>query len=346
REGDGHRHGHNHSHRGEPLQIPQRHPQPQPQLQPHVQARHIHGHSQENRPGIGVPNVVAAASTAAAWSPSPPSRPRSSSGGSSGGGNEASFSEHGAGWVGNDRAAGGAGGNCSANAGAGAGDAKRQQQPWRDGLEGRAGIFRSCSEGGPDHGRCAGLGNSPHPRTRSFAGPGPGNVYGGMYAVAPSMRPMGPAEPAPMPPPPPPPPQAATLHRYHSADSRRSGSFGGYDYSTMVSCLDRNVENFMQKLGRAMQPRRRAWSQVIARVRELVAGIWKEARLEMYGSCYTGLELPSSDVDVVVCGISSKKYAYGGGREGYSTLHTVSNLQKLANVLQEQTWVRGMKVRE
>lgn len=38
-----------------------------------------------------------------------------------------------------------------------------------------------------------------------------------------------------------------------------------YEHKLMVSCLDRNVENFMQKLRRAMHPRRRAWSQVSAR---------------------------------------------------------------------------------
>lgn len=58
-----------------------------------------------------------------------------------------------------------------------------------------------------------------------------------------------------------------------------------------------------------------------------------------------GLELPSSDVDVVVCGINGLKYSYGGSRAGYSSMQTVANLQKLANVLQEQSWVRGMKVR-
>ena len=38
-----------------------------------------------------------------------------------------------------------------------------------------------------------------------------------------------------------------------------------YEYNLMVSCLDRNVDGFMQKLRRAMCPRRRAWSQVGAR---------------------------------------------------------------------------------
>ena len=33
---------------------------------------------------------------------------------------------------------------------------------------------------------------------------------------------------------------------------------------------------------------RAGYIQVIARVRELVAGIWEEAKVEMYGSCYTG----------------------------------------------------------
>lgn len=49
-------------------------------------------------------------------------------------------------------------------------------------------------------------------------------------------------------------------------------------------------------------------------------------------------------MDVVVCGINGLKYSYGGSRAGYSNMQTVANLQKLANVLQEQTWVRGMKV--
>ncbi|CAM9671124.1 unnamed protein product [Phaeothamnion confervicola] len=128
--------------------------------------------------------------------------------------------------------------------------------------------------------------------------------------------------------------------------------------------LDLNITRFMQKLEKAMRPRRRAWSKVISRVREMVAAIWPEARVEMYGSCYTGLELPSSDVDVVVCGIGGHKYTYGngsssgagaagGGARGgkgqqqqprYNALETVAHLQQLAAVLQEQPWVRGMKV--
>lgn len=45
-----------------------------------------------------------------------------------------------------------------------------------------------------------------------------------------------------------------------------------------------------------------------------------------------------------MCGINGLKYSYGGSRAGYSSMQTVANLQKLANVLQEQSWVRGMKV--
>lgn len=50
-------------------------------------------------------------------------------------------------------------------------------------------------------------------------------------------------------------------------------------------------------------------------------------------------------MDVVVCGVNGLNFSYGGSRAGYSSVQTVANLQKLANVLQEQSWVRGMKVR-
>jgi DNA polymerase sigma len=46
-------------------------------------------------------------------------------------------------------------------------------------------------------------------------------------------------------------------------------------------------------------------------VRELVGSVWPEADVQAYGSFYTGLELPSSDVDVVVCGIAGRRYVYG-----------------------------------
>lgn len=79
-------------------------------------------------------------------------------------------------------------------------------------------------------------------------------------------------------PPQPQPTAATTEHQQHqqpTAARFRSRSSGSeltmrdrraermeYEYNLMVSCLDRNVEGFMQKLGRAMRPRRRAWSQV------------------------------------------------------------------------------------
>jgi DNA polymerase sigma len=51
--------------------------------------------------------------------------------------------------------------------------------------------------------------------------------------------------------------------------------------------------------------------QVMELVRELVGSVWPEADVQAYGSFYTGLELPSSDVDVVVCGIAGRRYVYG-----------------------------------
>jgi Nucleotidyltransferase domain len=51
--------------------------------------------------------------------------------------------------------------------------------------------------------------------------------------------------------------------------------------------------------------------QVLELIGEVVGGVWSEAEVQAYGSVYTGLELPSSDVDVVVCGVGGKLYAYG-----------------------------------
>ena len=45
---------------------------------------------------------------------------------------------------------------------------------------------------------------------------------------------------------------------------------------------------------------RRARSDAVARIREVVSGLWPESRLEVFGSFATGLYLPSSDIDAVI----------------------------------------------
>ena len=43
-----------------------------------------------------------------------------------------------------------------------------------------------------------------------------------------------------------------------------------------------------------------ARGDAVARIREVVAGLWPESRLEVFGSFATGLYLPSSDIDAVI----------------------------------------------
>lgn len=38
---------------------------------------------------------------------------------------------------------------------------------------------------------------------------------------------------------------------------------------------------------------------------QVVKSIWSGGQIVLYGSCYTGLDLPSSDVDIVVCGVGT-----------------------------------------
>ena len=53
---------------------------------------------------------------------------------------------------------------------------------------------------------------------------------------------------------------------------------------------------------RPTEGEQRARNDAVARIREVVAGLWPESRLEVFGSFATGLYLPSSDIDAVILG--------------------------------------------
>ncbi len=120
-----------------------------------------------------------------------------------------------------------------------------------------------------------------------------------------------------------------------------------YDEAMLVKHLDANIEAFMRKLFSVMCPKRRAWRRIVEYLTKIVINTWEEARVEVYGSCYTGLELPSSDVDVVVCSIGGKEYEYGNTpKDPYNSEETVGHLRQLAIALECEPWVLGMKVIE
>ncbi|KAH8071630.1 RNA uridylyltransferase [Aureococcus anophagefferens] len=65
-----------------------------------------------------------------------------------------------------------------------------------------------------------------------------------------------------------------------------------------------DANDFVASLERAMAPQRRARTAVLDEVSQVVRSIWSHAECSLYGSCLTGLDLPSSDVDVVVRGLN------------------------------------------
>ena len=72
----------------------------------------------------------------------------------------------------------------------------------------------------------------------------------------------------------------------------------------MRSRLAYDANDFVASLERAMAPQRRARTAVLDEVSQVVRSIWAHAECSLYGSCLTGLDLPSSDVDVVVRGLN------------------------------------------
>lgn len=90
--------------------------------------------------------------------------------------------------------------------------------------------------------------------------------------------------------------QLEESHERREFERRRSAG-------VMRKRLARDVDDFIRRLDAAMAPQRLARAAVLANVTDVVNSIWAHAECCLYGSCLTGLDLPSSDVDVVVRGL-------------------------------------------
>ena len=77
---------------------------------------------------------------------------------------------------------------------------------------------------------------------------------------------------------------------------------------------------------------RRPWQlAAIERVRTIILGLWPHSAVEVYGSFATGLAIPASDVDLVVCGMHEMLQWWGG--------KAVSAVSILADALRDAEWV-------
>uniref|UniRef100_A0A7S2W0F9 Poly(A) RNA polymerase mitochondrial-like central palm domain-containing protein n=1 Tax=Eucampia antarctica TaxID=49252 RepID=A0A7S2W0F9_9STRA len=78
----------------------------------------------------------------------------------------------------------------------------------------------------------------------------------------------------------------------------------GYHLLDVCDRLSDDMNSFMHKRSLALNVRRRERGVLLASLQETVQNIWSgRCHVEMYGSCATQLDLPSSDLDVVVCGL-------------------------------------------
>ncbi len=92
----------------------------------------------------------------------------------------------------------------------------------------------------------------------------------------------------------------------HGSNKHHSSKEDDVGYHLLKVCerLSGDMNTFMARRALALSTRRRERGALLASLQETVQSIWAEqCRVEMYGSCATQLDLPSSDLDVVICGL-------------------------------------------
>jgi hypothetical protein len=93
--------------------------------------------------------------------------------------------------------------------------------------------------------------------------------------------------------------------RRHHSNSTGDVNDVGYHLLDVCDRLTRDMSLFMSRRNLALNTRRRERGALLSVLQDTVAGIWPgKCHVEMYGSCATQLDLPSSDLDVVVRGMS------------------------------------------
>eukprot|EP01122_Echinamoeba_exundans_P011456 TRINITY_DN4555_c0_g2_i1.p1 TRINITY_DN4555_c0_g2~~TRINITY_DN4555_c0_g2_i1.p1 ORF type:complete len:1523 (+),score=257.41 TRINITY_DN4555_c0_g2_i1:548-5116(+) len=91
--------------------------------------------------------------------------------------------------------------------------------------------------------------------------------------------------------------------------------------------LHTDILSFCKQVDILMEPKQAQLKQTFALISSLASQLWPSSscRVELYGSYATGLSIPSSDVDVVICGVGSSE---------------ISPLSLLESALKTQPWVR------
>ncbi|KAL7579000.1 hypothetical protein ACA910_019044 [Epithemia clementina (nom. ined.)] len=96
-------------------------------------------------------------------------------------------------------------------------------------------------------------------------------------------------------------------HHLHHAPSQDEHNAVGYHLLDVCDRLSQDIALFMKSRAQAVSLRRSERAVLLGALQEVVSGIWSNScRVELYGSCATLLDLPSSDMDVVIIGLDNR----------------------------------------
>lgn len=116
----------------------------------------------------------------------------------------------------------------------------------------------------------------------------PGNVYSTNSSVASSLD-----------------TSHAGHHSNHTSSNLGNEKDVGYHLLDVCDRLTRDINIFMKRREHALEIRRKERGSVLVALQDTLSSIWPGmCNVEMYGSCATELDLPSSDLDVVIRGLN------------------------------------------
>lgn len=126
-------------------------------------------------------------------------------------------------------------------------------------------------------------------------------------------------------------------HRHHHHSSGYNENDVGYHLLDVCDRLSRDMSVFMSRRSLALSARRKERGALLAALQDTVCKIWSNrGKVEMYGSCATQLDLPSSDLDAVILGL-------GGPHDANSNRPKVSlKKQQRQNTTEFETTRRSM----
>jgi hypothetical protein len=130
-------------------------------------------------------------------------------------------------------------------------------------------------------------------------------------------------------------PHAGRIH-HHSVAATGVNDVG-YHLLDVCDRLSRDMSLFMSRRALALSARRRERGAILAALQDSVSSIWpRRCHVELYGSCATQLDLPSSDIDVVVLGLDRPDSIFRGSSDSVGTNLSMDDASPTEEVQRQQ----------